>query len=234
MQEAFHAARQPIPYRQAQELQRRLSAARLAEETPDLLWLLEHPPTVTCGSAGGEGNLRCPSGEFRRRGVEFVRSERGGNVTYHAPGQLIGYPIVDLRAEVDRDLPGYLRALEGGLIEYLATLGLAGRTVPGRTGVWLDEPLRKIAAMGIRAKRWIVSHGFALNVENSLEGFDWIVPCGIPDAGVTSLLQELGPDGMPPWETISGDIHRAVEKSLERPLELVRGAEVLARLGSSP
>ena len=101
----------------------------------------------------------------------------------------------------------------------------------GRAGVWLDAPSRKIAAMGVRAKRWIVSHGFALNVENSLEGFEWIVPCGMPDAGVTSVFAELGRDALPSWEVLCGEIHRAVESGLGRPLALVRGTEMLTWRG---
>lgn len=229
MEHTFHAARVPIPYTEAQSLQRQLVERRLRGEVPDLLWLLEHPPTITWGSSGGEENLRRDRAELEGRGVALCRSERGGNVTFHCPGQLIGYLIVDLRADTDRDLVRFLRDVEQGLLGALAAWGLAARTIPGRTGVWLaNEPQRKIAALGIRARRWISSHGFALNVENSLEGFDWIVPCGIGDAGVTSLGRELG-EGAVPWERATADVSRSLGRSLGRPLEVLLGAAARER-----
>lgn len=182
-----------MDYVEAQSAQRRLVDLRRDGRLPDLLWLLEHPPTITWGASGGLDHLLAREEALRSRGIEVVRSERGGDVTFHEPGQLVGYPIVDLGGRGDRDLAAYLRRVEEGLIASLATFGIAAGRVPGRTGVWIDgRPPRKIAAIGVRVRRWVASHGFALNVENPLEGFRLIVPCGIADADVTSVERELG------------------------------------------
>jgi lipoate-protein ligase B len=214
------------------EAQRLLVGRRLAGEIPDTLWLLEHPPTVTWGRAGGEEHVLVPAGELRARGVAVEATERGGDVTYHEPGQLVGYPVVHLSGgELDRDLHSYLRRIEDALVDLLGSFGLQGRAVPGRTGVWLEgSPPRKIAAIGVRCARWVTSHGFALNVRNRLEGFRWIVPCGIRDAGVTSLERELPPGSLPDWDAVCSAAHGALERSLGRPLRFVYGREGL--LGS--
>ena len=146
-------------------------------------------------------------------------------MTCHEPGQLVGYPIVDIsEGEGDRDLHNYLRQIEAALILLLAQLGLAGVRVSGRTGVWIDgSPQRKIAAIGVRCARWVTSHGFALNVENNLEGFGFIVPCGITGADVTSLERELGADAVPSWAALCHTLHGLLEQSLGRKLKLVYG-----------
>jgi lipoyl(octanoyl) transferase len=185
-----------IGYMQALELQRRLAESRLAGDIPDTLLLLEHPPTITLGRAAKPEHLLATPEELRRIGVELVETDRGGDITYHGPGQLIGYPILNLREPpLQPDLHWYLRGIEQSLIRALATLGTAADRFPGNTGVWVgmgtDAP-RKIAAIGIRCSRWIVHHGFALNVQPIMSHFDLIVPCGIHDYAVTSLSAELG------------------------------------------
>jgi lipoyl(octanoyl) transferase len=228
--------RRLIDYRQALEAQRRLVERRHAGEIEDSLWLLEHPPTVTWGSSGGERHLLASREELERRGFQVVASERGGDVTCHEPGQLVGYPILLLGpSDEERDLHRYLRLLEEAIIRLLGSLGLEAARVPGRTGVWLlgGGPPRKIAALGVRCSRWVTSHGFALNVENRLEGFRWIVPCGIRDAGVTSIERELGGRALPPWNELCDRLHEAVEESLERKLERVAPESLGACRGRS-
>ena len=180
-----------VPYAEAFALQRRLVEARQADAIEDVLLLLEHPPTITHHNTGrGLENLRVGVEELAARGVTLEPTDRGGNVTLHAPGQLLGYPILRLR---DHDLHGYLRSLEEVLIRAAAALGAETARVPGRTGTWLPDGSAKLAAIGVKASRWVTLHGFAMNVSTDLGLFDLIVPCGIADAGVTSL-RRLGLD----------------------------------------
>ena len=162
--------------------------------------------------------------ELEARGLAVCPTERGGDVTCHEPGQLVGYPIVYLgRTEEDQDLHRYLRHLEEALIRVLGTFGLEAQRVGGRTGVWMKgNPPRKIAAMGVRCSGWVTSHGFALNVENDLEGFRYIIPCGISDAQVTSLRRELT-GALPSWRELCSLVHRYLEQTLGKPLRLVCG-----------
>ena len=179
-------------------MQKALAAQRLDGETSDVLLLLEHPPTLTLGRAAHRENLLADESELRRQGVTILESDRGGDITYHGPGQLVGYPILNLQAAPHLpDLHDYLRKLEEVLIRTLAHFGLTAGRFPGYTGVWLhlDTPAPvKIAAIGVKVSRWITQHGFALNVAPNLAHFDWIVPCGIRDYGVTSLAHELNRD----------------------------------------
>jgi len=173
-----------MPYGEAFELQRRLHAERVAGDRPDTLVLLTHPRVITLGRGTDPANLLLSPEECRRRGYEVVETDRGGDVTYHGPGQLVGYPIVDLRP---RDLGPreYLRRLEGSLIDLLATFSIAAHRVDGLTGVWTDRG--KVAAIGIRISRGVSMHGFALNVTTTLTDFDAIVPCGIRDRAVARM-----------------------------------------------
>jgi lipoyl(octanoyl) transferase len=178
------------PYREVLELQRSLCRSRLAGElTDDVLLLVEHDPVVTLGRGTRAGSLPLAPAELVRRGVEVFEVERGGDVTFHGPGQLVGYPILDLRQHRE-DLHWYLRRLEEALIGALDTLDVAAGTNPGLTGVWTKG--RKIASIGIHVKQWVTFHGFALNVSTNLDYFDLIVPCGIRDVTMTSVAQELG------------------------------------------
>jgi lipoyl(octanoyl) transferase len=179
----------PRPYREALELQRDLCRARMAGEiTEDVLLLVEHEPVVTLGRGTRAASLPLPPAELERRGLSVVDVERGGDVTYHGPGQLVGYPILDLR-EHRPDLHWYLRTLEDSLITALDTLGIEASRIPGLTGVWTAG--RKIASIGIHVKQWVTLHGFALNVTTDLAGFDLVVPCGIQNVVMTSVAEEL-------------------------------------------
>lgn len=176
-------------YREVLELQRELCRRRAAGAlADDLLLLVEHEPVVTLGRGTRPGSLPLSPAELERRGVPVVEVERGGDATYHGLGQMVGYPIVDLR-EHRQDLHWYLRTLEDALSVALDRLGIeAGRT-PGLTGVWTAG--RKIASIGIHVKQWVTFHGFALNVTTDLSGFDLIVPCGIENVVMTSVAEEL-------------------------------------------
>ncbi len=178
-------------YADAWKQQDELVARRITGEIGDTLVLTEHDPVYTIGLRGGaEGNLVWQGDQLTREGIEVVKTNRGGDITYHGPGQIVGYPIVSLTAR--KDLHAYLRFLEQVLINSLGTLGLAAARRPGKTGIWLGP--RKIAALGVAVRRWVAYHGFALNVNANLAHFGGIVPCGIAstDGTVTSLQAELG------------------------------------------
>jgi len=193
-----------LPYGEALERQRVAVAARRAGTAPDVLLLLEHPPVVTLGRSAREENLRLSRSALVRRGVEVHEVARGGDVTYHAPGQLVGYPILDLSARDARDVPAYLRGLEAALCDALEALGVRPRLQGGYTGVFVEPgsgasegPPRKIASIGVALRGWVTCHGFALNVDLDLMGFESIVPCGLRDVVMTSVRQELGAEAPP-------------------------------------
>lgn len=189
-----------VPYDEALALQRRLVAARSAGQAPDTLLLLEHPPTITMGVRADPANVLLSPEALAARGVALVATDRGGDVTYHAPGQLVGYPILKL-AQHGADLGRYMRGLEEVIIRTLADYGLAGARAPGLTGVWVDGGRAKVCAIGVRlSAAGITSHGFALNVCPDLAGFALIVPCGIADRAVTSLAALLG--AAPPLDEV--------------------------------
>jgi lipoate-protein ligase B len=177
-------------YGEVLELQRTLARRRIAGEiTDDLLLLVEHEPVVTLGRGTRAASLPLPLVELARRGMEAVEVERGGDVTWHGPGQLVGYPILDLTRH-QPDLHWYLRRLEATLIAALSRLDVLAERNPGLTGVWTRG--RKIASIGIHVKQWVTLHGFALNVTAALTGFDLIVPCGIQGVVMTSVARERG------------------------------------------
>lgn len=182
-----------IPYREAWERQRALVAQALADLSnwEDRFILCEHPPVITLGRNAHAENVLFPEAFLREKGVELYAVERGGDVTYHGPGQVVGYPILWLE-RYKADIGWYMRNLEEVLIRTIGEWGLKGERIPGLTGVWLTSPPRKIAAMGVKLTRWVSMHGFALNVNTDLSGFSLIVPCGIRDKAVTSMAQELG------------------------------------------
>jgi lipoyl(octanoyl) transferase len=181
-----------VPYGAALERQRSLAEDRIAGRlADDLLLLVEHPPVVTLGRGARDSSLPIAPDLLRRRGIEVFEIERGGDVTYHGPGQLVGYPIFDL-GQHRRDLHWFLRQIEETLIGALAGFGVAGERRAEYTGVWVGGGARKIASIGIHVRQWVTWHGFALNVTTDLSPFSLIVPCGIPDVVMTSVEQEMG------------------------------------------
>ena len=179
-----------VPYQEAVDLQDDLVDSRRAGSIPDQLLLLEHPHVITLGSASDSSHVLVGLEERRELGVELFETGRGGDVTYHGPGQIVGYPILDLKPE-RKDVHRYLRDLEEVLLRAIHTFGVEGARVEGHTGVWTGDG--KIGAIGVRVSSgWITSHGFALNVDTDLSYFTTIVPCGNPDRGVTSLASLLG------------------------------------------
>jgi lipoyl(octanoyl) transferase len=183
-------------YGTALELQRQLVAERQQGLIPDQLLLLEHPHVITLGRNGKAANLLASDEVLSRAGIAFYPTDRGGDVTYHGPGQLVGYPIFDLR-DWQRDVGAYVRAVEQGIIDTLADYGISACRIPKLTGVWVDDS--KIAAIGVHISRWVTSHGFALNVSTDLSYFQYIVPCGLTKPvtsmaalGVDAGLHEVG------------------------------------------
>ena len=174
-----------IPYTAGLELQDRIRSRRQAEEIPDALLLLEHPPVYTKGRRTQPADL--PMGEdwYLMQGIEVCETDRGGRVTYHGPGQLVGYPIGRIE-----DVPAYVRAVERALVRALHDEGIEAEVREGETGVWARE--RKIGSIGVHVSRGVTTHGFAVNVENDLQPFEWIVPCGLEGVRMTSVLRETG------------------------------------------
>jgi lipoyl(octanoyl) transferase len=179
-----------MPYAEALELQRHIARDRISGAMPqDVLLLVEHPPVVTLGRASKEKHLIASPAFLAERGVEVFEVERGGDVTFHGPGQLVGYPIIDLKRH-RLDLHWYLRKIEEALINALSDLGIPAERNPTYTGVWTRG--KKIASIGVHARDWVTWHGFALNVTTDLSYFDLIVPCGIAGVTMTSIARELG------------------------------------------
>jgi lipoyl(octanoyl) transferase len=182
-----------IPYAEGLEIQKQLVEQRKAGEIPDQLLLLEHPPVITLGvkTRNNRSNIVAAPSTLEAAGVEVYESGRGGDVTYHGPGQLVGYPIIDLKP--DRcDVHRYVRDIEEVMIRTAAAFGIDASRLAGLTGAWVGD--EKLAAIGVRVARWITSHGFAFNVNTTLNHFDFIVPCGISNKSVTSLRKLLGRD----------------------------------------
>jgi lipoyl(octanoyl) transferase len=178
-----------VPYEEARGLQKRLEAARHSGSIPDVLLLLEHPPVYTKGRRARPEELAMGEDWYRMQGIEIAETDRGGGVTYHGPGQLVGYPIVSLRAYGD-DVRGYVARMERMMIASLGDAGVEARLRDGLTGVWARD--RKIGSIGVHISRGITTHGFAINVNNDLQPFEWIVPCGIEGCQMTSVCRELG------------------------------------------
>ena len=201
-----------LSYGPACELQRSLVAARKAGVIPDVLLLSEHPHVITLGRNGRRQNLRASLHLLAQMNVEFHSTDRGGDITYHGPGQIVGYPILDLAAH-RRDVRWYVGQLEEVMMRATADFGAATKRVEGHHGIWVDAPAgeEKLAALGVHLSRWVTSHGFAYNVSTDLRFFDLIVPCGIVDKRPTSLERILG---------------RAISCSEVRPRLIARFGEV--------
>ena len=181
-----------VPYRDGVAIQERLRTRRQAEEISDTLLLLEHPPVYTRGRRAQDGELSLGEDFYRAQGIEIVQTNRGGRVTYHGPGQLVGYPIMRVK-----DVLAHLRLMESAIVDALAQEGIAARSRceegPDWTGVWVGP--RKIASLGVHVSREVSAHGFAVNVTNDLTPFSWVVPCGLSGVSMTSIATELGASG---------------------------------------
>ncbi|TMQ65978.1 MAG: lipoyl(octanoyl) transferase LipB [Candidatus Eisenbacteria bacterium] len=220
-----------VPYREALAFQRRAVEMRSRDEAPDVLYIVEHDPVVTVGRSGHPENLRAGQDELRRRGVDLVSVERGGDVTYHGPGQIVGYPIVSLAGlPGGRDLHRYLRDLEQALIDCLGAFGLPAARNPSYTGVWVGE--KKVAAIGVAVRHWVAFHGFALNVDPDLSHFDLIHPCGIRHLGVASMASLLG--HAPPREAVLAQLARAFSRVWDRPVDSPAPLPMLASAPLAP
>lgn len=199
-----------MDYRAAWDLQARLVDEQIAGARGPLVLYVEHPPTITIGRRGTEEDVVAPKKVLEARGIVVSETDRGGQSTYHGPGQLVVYPLVNLQ-RLELGIHEYLRALEEAVIRYLATLDLKGYRWEGRTGVWVGP--EKICAMGIRVRKWWTLHGLALNVTTDLNHFGMLIPCGIRDRGVTSLRKLLG-DGAPPMEAVKGGMKQTLAECL--------------------
>ena len=209
-----------VRYSDAVELQRTLVAERQRGLIADQLLLLEHPSVITRGSRAGGDNVLASPAVLRRRGVEIHDARRGGDVTYHGPGQLVGYPIVSLKP--DRcDVHRYVRDLEEVLIRAVAEFGVRATRIPGLTGVWVGND--KLAAIGVRLSRWVTSHGFALNVTTELDDFALIRPCGLADRGVTSLARLTGAEM--PAAAVADCVAKRFAEVFERDIAAGAGAD---------
>jgi lipoate-protein ligase B len=218
-----------IPYAAAWELQKRVVAARKADAMEDVLLLCEHPHVITLGRSGNRANLLTGENVLRQKGVEFFLTTRGGDITYHGPGQIVGYPILHLGA-IRRDVVWYVRTLEEALIRASAEPGISARREPGKTGIWVGEAdkAEKLAAIGIHISRWVTSHGFAYNVATDLRYFELIVPCGIADRKATSLEKLLGRNVS--LAEIKPLLAKHVCEVLGLPLRTAQPAELFAKL----
>jgi lipoyl(octanoyl) transferase len=213
-----------VPYRDAWQKQHELVAARRRDEIPDQLLMLEHPPVLTLGRTSDEAHVRASADELAAQGIELIRVERGGEVTYHGPGQLVGYPIVKL-AERGILLRPLVRALEQAMIDTAAAFGVASGRVEKLPGCWCDPESanpRKLGALGLRVEGGVSYHGIALNITTDLTGFDLIDPCGLPEIEVTSIAKEAGwheADARPTTASVANAADRfaiALEERLER------------------
>jgi len=228
-----------IGYAEAYALQKRVVAARKADAIEDALLLCEHPPVITLGRSGKRENLLASEHVLRQKGVEFQPSDRGGDITYHGPGQIVGYPILNLGA-IRRDVMWYVRMLEEAMIRATAEFGITAERVAGKTGIWVraGSTEEKLAAIGVRISRWVTSHGFAYNVSTDLRNFDLIVPCGIADRKATSLEKLLGRSvkerEVAPWiakhlgELLGLEMKEATKRELLEKLEHAEQAVVLS------
>jgi len=208
-----------MDYAEAFRLQRELVASRQRGVIPDQLVILEHPHTITLGRNGKREHLLASEDILRRAGISFQETDRGGDITYHGPGQIVGYPIVDLR-EWKRDVAAYVRAIEQVLIDTLADYSISAERVAGLTGVWTGG--RKIAAIGVHISRWVTSHGFALNVSTDLSYFQYIVPCGLT-LPVTSMA-ELGVHADP--DEVAGRLALHFGRIFEREMTMLAPIEM--------
>lgn len=216
-------------YQEAYRIQQALNQRRVDGVIRDNLILVEHNPTLTVGRSGGFQNIVVPREQLANQGVSLYEVERGGDVTYHGPGQLVGYPILDLKSR-DKDLHRYVRQLEEVIIKSLDVYGVRAGRREGYPGVWVGR--EKIAALGVAVKKWVTMHGFAFNISCNLEHFRWIVPCGIAECGVTSLARLLGRE--PDFRQVSQLVKDKFAEVFELELEKVLLEELLGPEGEMP
>lgn len=207
-----------VEYGAAWDIQKRVVERRKRGEIPDQLLIVEHPPVITMGRNGKDHNVLATAELLERAGIVYIETNRGGDVTFHGPGQVVGYPILDLR-EWKRDVMAYIRALEDVLIRVLAGFGIVGTRSQGETGVWTESG--KVAAIGIHISRWVTSHGFAINVDTDLDFFRYIVPCGLTKP--VASMRQLG----------SGATRGEVVEAIAREFAAVFEREVTVRAGLS-
>ncbi len=204
-----------VPYRDALAIQAELQARRQADEIPDTLLLLEHPPVYTRGRRSSDGELALGEDFYRAQGIEIVPTDRGGKVTYHGPGQLVGYPIMRIS-----DIGAHLRRMERAIVAALAERGIEARSRHEEgidyTGVWVED--RKIASIGVHVSRGVSTHGFAVNVANDLAPFQWIVPCGLTGVTMTSVANELGHEPTGGFDAFAHLMARCFRETHERAL----------------
>ena len=229
-----------LPYAEGLRMMRQTAEARRLGTISDALLLMEHPPVLTLGRNSHRSNILATDQVLAREGVDIHEINRGGDITYHGPGQLVGYPIFDLRGG---DLPGkrgphlgpvdFVRLMEEALILTCKDFGVLTQRIPKRTGVWTvaggSIPEKKIAAIGIHVAQGITTHGFALNVTTDLRDFDWIVPCGITDRGVTSLEIEADADTEPPLERVAHSAARNFGRVFQRQVLAANSLDQLLR-----
>jgi lipoyl(octanoyl) transferase len=216
-------------YQAAWDLQQALQAELIEHHSPEYLLFVEHPPTITIGRRGTADEVVAPRKVLEARGITVTQTDRGGQVTYHGPGQIVAYPILDLQAH-SLGLHDYMRLLEESVIRTIAEYGVKGYRVEGRTGVWVGK--EKICAMGIRVRRWCTIHGLALNVDTDLNHFGMIIPCGIRDRGVTSLKVLLG-DAAPSNDAVRVRLRHHLAEQFGLELEETTPAALLARSSAS-
>lgn len=208
---------EPVPYAESVALQENLVARRKADEIPDTVLCLEHTPVITLGVRAREAHLLVPPETLTRRGIALANTPRGGDITYHAPGQLVIYLILKL-ADDEADARAFVRRLEEMAIRTAALYGVAAERRPGKTGAWTDRG--KLAAIGVRFQKWVSSHGMSFNVDVDLAGFDLIVPCGLRGEPVTSLKALLG-SACPSMAEVRDAMVRQFESVMGRPVEIV-------------
>ena len=228
-----------VPYAEARELEARIEAARDDDRIPDVLLILEHNPVYTKGRRAKPEELGMGEDWYRMQGIEVCEADRGGGVTYHGPGQLVGYPIVSLQP-YRNDVGDYVARMERVMVESLGAAGVPAQTIPGLTGVWTEGPppvadpnpgaARKIGSIGVHVRRGVTTHGFAINVSNDLQPFEWVVPCGIEGVAMTSVSRELGSEQ--PLEPFAAIVRERFAAVYERRLIEVPRADLEERLAT--
>lgn len=220
-----------ISWAEAYTLQQRIVAARKAGEIADVFLLCEHPHVITLGRSANRSNLLASEHVLRQKGVELQSTNRGGDITYHGPGQIVGYPILNL-AEIKRDVGWYVRTLEEAMIRAAADFGIDTFRVAGKTGIWVEagDSEEKLAAIGVHISRWVTSHGFAFNVSTDLRYFDLIIPCGIADRKATSLEKLLSRNAS--LEEVKPRLIQHLAEALSLSPRTISRQELLARLSA--